>query len=181
MLRVAERDLLLPGAAGAAHVAVALSRTEVEAEIDRLSALLLLAFCLLGMGLVAGVVATVVAGLGPLRRVSQALAEIREGRRERLAIKAPTEIAPLVVQLDELIAANRATVERARSHVGNLAHAVKTPLAVLRNALDQDRPDIETARADGIGSAGAAPFGARTNLSVGHGNCQHECSAICHR
>lgn len=151
MLRVAERDLLLPGAAGAAHVAVALSRTEVEAEIDRLRALLLLAFSLLGMGLVAGVVAMVVAGLAPLRRVSQALAEIREGRRERLAIKAPTEIAPLVVQLDELIAANRVTVERARSHVGNLAHAVKTPLAVLRNALDQDRPDIETARAEASG------------------------------
>jgi signal transduction histidine kinase len=151
MLRVAERDLLLPGATGTAHVAVALSRTEVEAEIHRLRALLLLTFSLLGMGLVAGVVAMVVAGLAPLRRVSQALAEIRDGRREQLAIEAPSEIAPLVVQLDELIAANRVTVERARSHVGNLAHAVKTPLAVLRNALDQDRPDIETARAEASG------------------------------
>ncbi|MCA3315118.1 MAG: HAMP domain-containing histidine kinase [Roseomonas sp.] len=151
MLRVAERDLLLPGATGTAHVAVALSRTEVEAEIHRLRALLLLTFSLLGMGLVAGVVAMVVAGLAPLRRVSQALAEIRDGRREQLAIEAPSEIAPLVVQLDELIAANRVTVERARSHVGNLAHAVKTPLAVLRNALDQYRPDIETARAEASG------------------------------
>jgi signal transduction histidine kinase len=151
MLRVAERDLLLPGATGTAHVAVALSRTEVEVEIDQLRALLLLTFTLLGLGLVAGVVAMVVAGLAPLRRVSQALAEIRDGRREQLAIEAPSEIAPLVVQLDELIAANRVTVERARSHVGNLAHAVKTPLAVLRNALDQDRPDIETARAEASG------------------------------
>ena len=113
--------------------------------------MLLLTFSLLGMGLVAGVVAMVVAGLAPLRRVSQALAEIRDGRREQLAIEAPSEIAPLVVQLDELIAANRVTVERARSRVGNLAHAVKTPLAVLRNALDQDRPDIETARAEASG------------------------------
>jgi signal transduction histidine kinase len=151
MLRVAERDLLLPGATGTAHVAVALSRTEVEVEIDQLRALLLLTFTLLGLGLLAGVVAMVVAGLAPLRRVSQALAEIRDGRREQLAIEAPSEIAPLVVQLDELIAANRVTVERARSHVGNLAHAVKTPLAVLRNALDQDRPDIETARAEASG------------------------------
>ena len=151
MLRVAERDLLLPGATGTAHVAVALSRTEVEVEIDQLRALLLLTFTLLGLGLVVGVVAMVVAGLAPLRRVSQALAEIRDGRREQLAIEAPSEIAPLVVQLDELIAANRVTVERARSHVGNLAHAVKTPLAVLRNALDQDRPDIETARAEASG------------------------------
>ncbi len=147
-LRVAERDLLLPGAAAPAHVAVALSRAATEAEIARLRALLSLTFALLGLGLVAGVVGTVVAGLAPLRRVRRALAEIRDGRRERLAMTAPAEIAPLVVEADGLIAANRATVERARSHVGNLAHALKTPLAVLRNALDRPSPDVEAARAE---------------------------------
>lgn len=145
-LRVAERDLLMPGAP--AHVAVALSRAETEAEIARLRTLLLLTFGALGLGLVAGVVATVVQGLSPLRRVSRALAEIRDGRRERLAIAAPSEIAPLVAQVDALLVANRATVERARSHVGNLAHALKTPLAVLRNALDRTSPDVEAARAE---------------------------------
>jgi signal transduction histidine kinase len=93
-------------------------------------------------------VATVVQGLSPLRRVSRALAEIRDGRRERLAIAAPSEIAPLVAEVDALLVANRATVERARSHVGNLAHALKTPLAVLRNALDRTSPDVEAARAE---------------------------------
>jgi hypothetical protein len=76
MLRVAERDLLLPGATGTAHVAVALSRTEVEVEIDRLRALLLLTFSLLGMGLVAGVVAMVVAGLAP-RYVTDGASSLR--------------------------------------------------------------------------------------------------------
>jgi signal transduction histidine kinase len=147
-LRVAERDLLLPGAAAPTHVAVALSRAETEAEIARLRTLLLLTFGALGLGLVAGVVATVVQGLSPLRRVSRALAEIRDGRRERLAIAAPSEIAPLVAEVDALLVANRATVERARSHVGNLAHALKTPLAVLRNALDRTSPDVEAARAE---------------------------------
>jgi signal transduction histidine kinase len=145
---VAERDLLLPGAAAPTHVAVALSRAETEAEIARLRTLLLLTFGALGLGLVAGVVATVVQGLSPLRRVSRALAEIRDGRRERLAIAAPSEIAPLVAEVDALLVANRATVERARSHVGNLAHALKTPLAVLRNALDRTSPDVEAARAE---------------------------------
>ncbi len=147
-LRVAERDLLLPGAAAPAHVAVALSRSATEAEIVRLRALLSLTFALLGLGLVAGVVGTVVAGLAPLRRVRRALAEIRDGRRERLALTAPAEIAPLVAEVDGLIAANRTTVERARSHVGNLAHALKTPLAVLRNALDRPSPDVDAARAE---------------------------------
>lgn len=145
-LRVAERDVLLPGATAPAHVAVALSFTATAAEIARLRNLLLLVFALLGAGLVAGVVATVLVGLAPLRAARRALAEVRDGRRERLAIAAPTEIAPLVAEVDALIATNRATVERARAHVGNLAHALKTPLAVLRNALDAPRPDVAQAR-----------------------------------
>lgn len=147
-LRVAERDLLLPGAAAPTHVTVALSRAATEAEVAKLRTVLLLTFAALGVGLVAGVVATVVAGLAPLRRVGRALAEIRAGRRERLAVAAPSEIAPLVAEVDALLVANRATVERARSHVGNLAHALKTPLAVLRNALDRSSPDLDAARAE---------------------------------
>ncbi|WP_372623301.1 sensor histidine kinase [Falsiroseomonas sp.] len=148
MLRVAERDLLLPGASAPAHVAVGLSRMETEAEIARLRRTLLVTFAVLGLGLVGGVVATVVAGLAPLRRVRRALVEVREGRRAAFEIDAPSEIAPLVAELDALVAANRATVERARSHVGNLAHALKTPLAVLRNALDGAAPDLPVARGE---------------------------------
>jgi signal transduction histidine kinase len=147
-LRVAERDLLLPGAAGPAHVAVALSRAETEGEIGRLRAVLLAVFAALGLGLVAGVVATVVTGLAPLRRVRRVLAEVRAGTRERLDLAAPREVQPLVAEIDALIAGNRATVERARAHVGNLAHALKTPLAVLRNALAAVPPDLATARAE---------------------------------
>jgi signal transduction histidine kinase len=73
---------------------------------------------------------------------------MREGRRETRAVPAPTEVAPLVAEVDALIAANRATVERARAHLGNLAHALKTPLAVLRNALAAPVPDLPAARAE---------------------------------
>lgn len=147
-VRVAERDLLLPGATAPVHVAVALSRAETDAELARLRRVLLLVFVLLGTGLVGGVVGMVVAGLAPLRRTRRALAEVRAGRREHLAIAAPAEIAPLVAEIDALIAANRATVERARSHVGNLAHALKTPLAVLRNALGDAHPNLVAARTE---------------------------------
>lgn len=145
-LRLAERDLLLPDATGEAHVAVALSHTETLAEIARLRTVLLAVFAFLGIGLVGGVVATVVIGLAPLRRVKRALAEVRQGRRDTLDLDAPREIAPLVAEVNALIATNRATVERARTHVGNLAHALKTPLAVLRNALEPPRPDLPSAR-----------------------------------
>lgn len=147
-VRLAERDVVLPGAPEPAHLAVALSRAATLEEIGRLRTMLTAVFALLGTGLVLGVVGTVVAGLAPLRRVQRALAEVRDGRRERLAIEAPAEIAPLVAEVDALIAANRTTVQRARAHVGNLAHALKTPIAVLRNALDATSPDVALARSE---------------------------------
>ena len=147
-LRIAERDVLLPGAAAPAHVAVALSRAATEAEIARLRAILLAAFAMLGIGLVGGVVATMIAGFAPLRRIRRALAEVRAGTRDQLNIDAPSELAPLVAEVDALIHSNRSMVERARAHVGNLAHALKTPLAVLRNALDAAPPDLAAARAE---------------------------------
>ncbi len=72
-------------------------------------------------------------GLAPLKRISESLAAIRSGSAERLAGKFPEEIAPLARETNALIEANRDIVERARTHVGNLAHALKTPLSVMMN------------------------------------------------
>src|SRR6201999_107250 len=69
----------------------------------------------------------------PLKRISASLAAIRSGRAERLAGDFPVEIAPLARETNALIDANREIVERARTHVGNLAHALKTPLSVMVN------------------------------------------------
>jgi signal transduction histidine kinase len=105
-------------------------------------------FAVLGAGLVGGVAGLAVWGLAPLRRARRALAQVRAGKRERLSAgSAPAEIAPLLEEIDALVAQNRATVERARAHVGNLAHALKTPIAVQRIALDAAAPDLATARA----------------------------------
>lgn len=145
-LRLAEREVLLPGLDTPVRIAVALSRVATEEETAWLRRALTVVFVLLGLGLVGGVVVQVVLGLAPLRRIRRALVEVRAGTRESLAIEAPTEIAPLVAEVDALIAQNAATVERARAHVGNLAHALKTPVAVLRNALDTG--DLPVARAE---------------------------------
>lgn len=146
-LRLLRRVVEIPGAAGPLVVRVAVSRDATDAEMARLRRGLGLAFGLLGLGLVAGVSGLVVWGLRPLRAARRALAEVRSGARERLALRTPAEIAPLAEEVDALIAQNRETVERARTHAGNLAHALKTPIAVLLNALDQPEPQAALARA----------------------------------
>lgn len=72
-------------------------------------------------------------GLRPLRQVRQDLNKIREGDIAHLKGEYPSEIEPLVHDLNALIDSNREIVERSRTHVGNLAHALKTPLSVLQN------------------------------------------------
>ncbi|MBV1799923.1 sensor histidine kinase [Siccirubricoccus sp. G192] len=149
-LRLLERRVEIPDAAGPLFVQVGVSREATEQEVARLHRGLALAFVLLGAGLVGGLAAQVVWAMRPLRAAQRALAAVRAGERDRLALVAPAEIAPLVEEVDALIAQNRATVERARAHVGNLAHALKTPVAVLRNALDQPDPQVRIARAQSL-------------------------------
>jgi signal transduction histidine kinase len=72
-------------------------------------------------------------GLAPLNRISRGLAAIRSGAAEKLAGSFPVEIEPLARETNALLESNREIVERARTHVGNLAHALKTPLSVMMN------------------------------------------------
>ncbi|MET0430894.1 MAG: ATP-binding protein, partial [Hyphomicrobium sp.] len=74
----------------------------------------------------------------PLRRVEKSLASIRSGQAERLEGNLPAEIEPLQVELNALIESNQDIIDRARTQVGNLAHALKTPLAVITNEAHED-------------------------------------------
>ncbi|MBI0539390.1 sensor histidine kinase [Roseomonas sp. KE2513] len=147
-LRLLERSVELPGSPGRLTIQVAVAQDATDADVARLHRGIGLAFVVLGFGLVAGVAAQVVWGLAPLRAIRRALAEVRTGTRDRLAVPAPAEVAPLVEEVDALIAQNRETLERARAHVGNLAHALKTPVAVMLNALDRPDPRSGTALAE---------------------------------
>ncbi|MBY0338026.1 MAG: sensor histidine kinase, partial [Acetobacteraceae bacterium] len=137
-LRLLERRVQIEARRGPVPVTVqvAVTREPVDEEVAALRRGLVLAFAGLGAGLVAVVALLVVWGLRPLRRTQEELAEVRAGKRQHMDIVAPAEIAPLVAEIEALIEQNRATVERARTHVGNLAHALKTPIAVLRNAIE---------------------------------------------
>jgi signal transduction histidine kinase len=106
-------------------------QSEVEAEVQRFNGTLIWSFAVLGLGLIAALFIQVRVGLQPLRRVSEALARIRDGDARRLEGKFPSEIAPLASELNSLIGHSEEVVGRARTHVSNLAHSLKTPLTVL--------------------------------------------------
>jgi signal transduction histidine kinase len=89
--------------------------------------------------LIAGVLLQVRVGLGPLFSLQREVAAVRQGKADRLRGAYPAELDPLASELNALVAHNQDVVERQRTHVGNLAHALKTPLSVMA-AEAQARP-----------------------------------------
>ncbi|ABC23983.1 sensor histidine kinase [Rhodospirillum rubrum] len=151
-LEVVERDIFPPRPAAGTpppslpaqpvHVMVAGDRTGIEGEIARLQGLLALCLAGLGGGLLAATFAQVSYGLRPLDRLRAALHRARDDPSLRLEETQPGELAPLAQALNALLDHNASLIDRARAHVGNLAHGLKTPLAVLRSAAD-DGPTVE--------------------------------------
>jgi signal transduction histidine kinase len=131
-LRLVERDIDL-GSDGRYLVAVAGDASEIDDETHSFDRAIAITFTALTMALLLTTALQVRFGLAPLARISESLAAIRSGRAERLEGEFPVEIAPLARETNALIEANREIVERARTHVGNLAHALKTPLSVIVN------------------------------------------------
>jgi signal transduction histidine kinase len=97
----------------------------------------------LALALIGGVLLQVRLGLRPLSRLTEDLQRVRTGRAERIPGVQPSEVAPLVAELNSLLDQNAANLERARRHVANLAHGLKTPLATLAIALDESGCDAE--------------------------------------
>jgi signal transduction histidine kinase len=113
--------------------------SEVDAESRSFNGILIWSFVVLGLGLVTAVFVQVRVGLQPLRRLKDALARIRDGKAQRLEGAFPAEIAPLAEELNSLIDHSAEVVARARSHVSNLAHFLKTPLTVLASEAEAAR------------------------------------------
>ena len=139
-LRLLERTVDL-GDDGRYLIVVAGDPQEIDDETLAFDRALLVTFGTLAVVLLLITMFQVRFGLAPLKRISEALAAIRAGTAERLEGRFPVEIAPLARETNALIDANREIVERARTHVGNLAHALKTPLSVVVNeAAGRDDP-----------------------------------------
>jgi signal transduction histidine kinase len=137
-LRVVSRrvDLAPNQPAGEFTFVVAGDMVEVERQTGEFNTVLIWSFVILGLGLIIAILLQVRVGLLPLRRVSEALARIRDGKARRLDGHFPTEIEPLATELNSLIQHSEEVVGRARTHVSNLAHFLKTPLSVLAAEAD---------------------------------------------
>ena len=76
--------------------------------------------------------------LAPLRRLEHEIHEVEEGRSEMLGSGYPRELSGVARHLNALLVGERKRVARYRDTLGNLAHGLKTPLAVIRSALSGD-------------------------------------------
>ena len=131
-LRAVERYLDL-GEDGRFFLMIAGDSFEIDDEVSGFNDALLLTFGFIGLAFMAIIWFQVRYGLRPLKNISEALSEIRSGKIDRLQGIFPKEVAPLAGEVNALLDTNREIVDRARTHVGNLAHALKTPLSVLMN------------------------------------------------
>src|SRR6056297_2355371 len=108
------------------------------------------------LGLAAGVLlvaqlALLFQPLQILRHVAGEVRDIEGGRREQISGRYPRELTPLTENLNALLKTERANVEQYHRALGDLAHSLKTPLAVINSQLDAGRPPDAEELAEAIG------------------------------
>lgn len=130
-LRVAALMARIPRAKATLVFLTAQTRTAVDEDSRRFAWTTAAALAALACGLILAVFVQVRIGLRPLFAMEREVADVREGRAQRLKRAYPSEIRPLADQLNALLDHTQEIVERQRTHVGNLAHALKTPLSVM--------------------------------------------------
>jgi signal transduction histidine kinase len=136
-LRMLEREIDT-GEQGRYLVQVAATTASVEAQVHQFDLALGVTFLTLALLLVAAMALQARYGLRPLLALRRNVIAVRRGQADRIAGEFPREIAPLAAELNLLISTNRDIVERARTQVGNLAHALKTPLSVIVNEAETE-------------------------------------------
>jgi len=141
-LRMVQRSVQVPGSAVKWQFVVAGSRAELDTQLQRIRSILVWSFAVLGIGLFLMAMAQTWYGLGPLRRIRRAIARIRTAGTNRVTDPLPLEVQPMVEELNALLAHSERQAEEARTHAGNLAHALKTPLTVLTNAASMSDPEL---------------------------------------
>lgn len=150
LVRVLESEIDLGGGL-VGLFQVGANETEFRTGIRQFAVRTLSLLGIFGFGAVAINVLVILFGLRPLERIKNALSDIRAGRADKLEGEFPTELAPMVAEMNTLVDNNRKIVERARTQVGNLAHSLKTPIAVLLNESSGDAnvsPDVVQSQAE---------------------------------
>lgn len=139
-LRLVGQAMILPELEMPLILVVGFDRSETDRGSLRFTLILAATMLALGAGFLFALLLGIRSALRPLRRIEADIADVREGRRTLMETDYPREVLPLNLELNKLLEHNRGIVERAQTHVGNLAHALKTPLAVLMNEAQGDAP-----------------------------------------
>jgi signal transduction histidine kinase len=134
-LRAVAREVRLAGSDRTIRVVVTGPHAEIDQEVLAFGIQLALALGGLGLAFLLATALQVRYGLLPLGALRAALQTVRKGMAPRLEGDYPIEVAPLVEELNEVLAHNEALISRARVQAGNLAHGLKSPLTVMRQEL----------------------------------------------
>ena len=137
-LYIVEREISFPGLTEPITFILSGDTFEYKENIKNFDNTLSAILIFLGAGLMIAVFLQVRFGLLPLNKIKDALFKIRNGDKKKLEAKYPLEVQPLAIEINDLLEHNEKIVERARTHVGNLAHVLKTPLAVITNEIDKE-------------------------------------------
>ena len=130
-LHIRSRRLSLPDQAGTITVLAAAPESDIQQPLKAARSALVWSLLALGAALIAAMAAQIWLGLSPLRKLASQLSDVRTGSERLLPTRQPVEVAGLVSEINALLLQNRESLERARSHIANLAHGLKTPLAAL--------------------------------------------------
>ncbi len=142
-LRSLTRIVRLPDQVSVLAITAAADRRPGDREIARFRMIVAWTLGLFATGLVLAVIIQVRMGLSPIYKIRKAIAQVREGEAEKIDGVYPAELMPLTEELNHLLGHNKEVVERARTHVGNLAHALKTPISVLLNETSKNNTGLE--------------------------------------
>ena len=141
-LAIIQREISFPGMDQPLIFMVSGNTEEYEENIAKFNTILISSLFLLGLGLFIAVFLQVRYGLLPLGKIKNSLFKIRNGDATKLEGNYPSEVWPLAEEINNLLDHNEKIVNRARTHVGNLAHALKTPLAVINNQITKENKNI---------------------------------------
>ena len=155
-LQVLAQNIAFPQSKHPLLFVVAGPSIEIEQEVWAFTIQVAITLAVLGLGLLLAVWFQVRFGLHPLKALQQALGDIRHGKEERLPQNFPEEVQPVVSELNALLNHNSALLERARTQAGNLAHAIKNPLTVIRNetkAIEAEHGNIIRKQVDSMATS----------------------------
>jgi len=133
LLRAHVMEVTYPRGAGTLLFVATAPETLIVHDVGAFFIHIVTSFLVLGIGLSLAVVIQVRLALRPLKAIRSEISDVKEGRSKRLSQDFPNDIQPLVDEFNYLLDHNEQLLKRARNQLGDLAHAVKNPLTVIRN------------------------------------------------